>query len=117
MPVAVTDAGGVPSPDMPDVTPRLTIADESGSIVLTGEIDAHTAPELADHFALLPDGDDIALDMAGVDFIDSSGLRVLIDVHQRAEEAGRRLIITRQSTPVARLIEITGLTDLLHLAE
>jgi anti-sigma B factor antagonist len=102
---------------MSDAPARLTIEDGSWPIVLTGEIDAHTAPRLADSFALLPGEGDINLDMAGVDFMDSSGLRVLIDVHQRAESEGRRLVICRPSNSVARLIEISGLANLLHLAD
>jgi anti-sigma B factor antagonist len=101
---------------MPDAPARLTIDSDSSPIVVTGEIDAHTAPQLAEHFALLPAGGDIELDMSGVDFMDSSGLRVLIEVHQRADAAGRQLIVCRPSTSVARLIEISGLSNLLNVA-
>jgi anti-sigma B factor antagonist len=111
------ETAGVASAAMSDVPARLTIENGSSPIMVSGEIDAHTAPQLAEHFAMLPDGDDIDLDMAGVDFMDSSGLRVLIEVHQRAEAVGRRLVVCRPSTSVARLIEISGLSNLLHVAE
>ena len=102
---------------MSEASARLTIENGSSPIVLIGEIDAHTAPQLAETFTPLPGEGDIDLDMAGVDFMDSSGLRVLIDVHQRAESEGRRLVIRRPSNTVARLIEISGLANLLHLAD
>ena len=55
------------------------------------------------------------LDLASVTFIDSSGLRVLIDAHRRAEADGRVLVIVHPSPPVSRLFEISGLTNHLHV--
>ena len=49
--------------------------------------------------------------MADVTFMDSSGLRVLIDLQQRAEAAPRRLILRAPSQSVTRLLEVSGLSD------
>jgi anti-anti-sigma factor len=46
--------------------------------------------------------------------MDSSGLRVIIDVHQRATDAGRTLVLRHPTAAVQRLLEISGLAD--HLA-
>jgi anti-sigma B factor antagonist len=46
--------------------------------------------------------------------MDSSGLRVVIDAHQRALDAGRRLVLRHPTSAVQRLLEISGLSD--HLA-
>jgi anti-sigma B factor antagonist len=95
---------------------RLEIAPTTGGVVLSGEIDAHTAPTLAGWLAPLQGaGTDVLIDLAGVDFIDSSGLGVLIDAHRRAVDAGRRLVLERPSPAVVRLIEISGLRDHLTL--
>jgi anti-sigma B factor antagonist len=102
---------------MSEAPPRLTIENDPSAVVVHGEIDAHTAPRLAEHLATLPAEGDIELDLAGVEFMDSSGLRVLIDVHQRADGDGRRLVVRRPSPSVARLIEISGLSNLLNVAE
>lgn len=105
-------------PPMSDASSRLTITshDDGSTLVLEGEIDAHTAPELAARLDVLPEGTgDVTVDMSAVDFIDSSGLRVVIDVHQRATDAGRRLVLRSPSSAVARLLEIAGLTDHLHV--
>ena len=92
---------------------RLVITEiASNSVALRGEIDAHSAPILAARFQTLPAGDDdIVIDMADVTFMDSSGLRVLIDVHQRADTESRRLILSAPSQSVTRLLEVSGLTD------
>jgi anti-sigma B factor antagonist len=95
---------------MSDTGVRLDITRTDAGLVLVGEIDAHTAPDLAAHLDPLPAGDgDAVLDVAGIEFIDSSGLRVLIEAHQRAVAAGRRLVIQRPSASVRRLFEISGL--------
>ena len=103
---------------MTDVPVRLTAIEfDAFTLVLEGEIDAHTAPELAARYVELPEGDgDFVMDMAKVDFMDSCGLRVVIELHQRAELASRRLVLRTPSQPVARLIEISGLSGHLHVS-
>jgi anti-sigma B factor antagonist len=97
---------------MSDTGVRLEIVDTPSGLDLRGEIDAHTAPELAAHLDPLPgDHGDVVLGVNGIEFIDSSGLRVLIDAHQRAGAAGRRLVIAKPSAAVRRLFEISGLLD------
>ncbi len=95
---------------MPD---RLLIVEiDPTSITLTGEIDAHSAPSLAGRFETLPAGDDdITIGMADVTFMDSSGLRVLIDLHQRLDGSPRHLVLDSPSQPVTRLLEVAGLAD------
>ena len=102
---------------MSDVPVRLRAEEVDGTtIALEGEIDAHTAPGLAERYVDLPDGDgDFAIDMSKVDFMDSSGLRVIIELHQRAEQASRRLVVRAPSQPVLRLFEVSGLTGHLHI--
>lgn len=92
---------------------RLVITDiDPHCVALQGEVDAHSAPEVADRFASLPEGDDdILITMAEVTFMDSSGLRVLIDLQQRAGAAGRRLVLESPSQSVIRLLEVSGLSD------
>ena len=102
---------------MSDVPVRLTAIDlDADTLVLEGEIDAHTAPSLAARYVELPAGDgDFVIDMSKVDFMDSSGLRIIIELHQRAEQASRRLVLRTPSQPVIRLIEVSGLNGHLHV--
>jgi anti-sigma B factor antagonist len=104
---------------MSDVPVRLTVTElDASTLALEGEIDAHTAPDLASRYVELPEGDgDFTIDMSKVDFMDSSGLRVIIELHQRAEQAARRLVLREPSQPVARLIEVSGLVGHLHVAD
>lgn len=91
----------------------LVITSTGSRLAASGEIDAHTAPSLA--AAIDETGTDVALDLSAVDFVDSSGLRVLIDAHQRLTEAGGSLRIVAVSAAVRRLLDISGVTEYLQV--
>jgi len=52
-----------------------------------------------------------------VTFMDSSGLRVIIQAEQRERGAGRSLVITRPTAALTRLFEIAGLSEFLDAAD
>ena len=99
--------------------PTRLVITETGpnSVALAGEIDAHSAPQIAERFHGLVGDDDIdddieiVIEMADVTFMDSSGLRVLIELQQRADAATRRLVLRAPSKSVTRLFEVSGLTE------
>lgn len=77
-----------------------------------GEIDAHSAPEFAERLGALPSsGSDVRVDLSGVPFMDSSGLRVLIEAHQRIGDSGCQLVLVAPSDAVKRLLDVAGLTE------
>ena len=98
---------------MSSPSPLLITPNDSGFTV-SGEIDAHTAPALAEAIAGRTD-DVVVLDLAAVEFVDSSGLRVLIEAHQAATDSGRTFQLANPSGPVNRLLEISGVSDYLHV--
>ncbi len=99
---------------MADTAPRLSVDPAEGGLRLAGEIDAHTAPTLADALrGLIGQTSEIELDMAEVTFIDSSGLRVIVESLNQARATDGSLVIRRPSRAVARLLELSGLDDLL----
>ena len=94
----------------------LDIEKIEGGFRLSGEIDASCIDSLAQVLNPLPGSTgDITIHLGGVVFIDSSGLRELIDAHQRAERIGRRVLMTEPSSVVVRLFEISGLSKYLHV--
>lgn len=98
---------------MPSSPSRLVITDQGPcSIVVSGEIDAHSAPVLAERLSQCAAADtDIVIDMSAVTFMDSSGLRVLIDAQHRVDPAAHGLVLQSPSAAVVRLFEIAGLDD------
>jgi anti-sigma B factor antagonist len=78
-----------------------------------GEVDLATAPELRSILAeIAPDEGVVIIDLTDVAFLDSSGLSVLVEVHQHLANDGvstLRLVVTRPT--MHRLLEATGLIE------
>lgn len=76
-------------------------------------IDPMSAEVFARELAGLPADATVKVDGAEVGFIDSSGLRVLIEARSRQVEGGGHLLVINASPTVIRLLELTGLAELL----
>ncbi len=98
-------------------TSRLTVEVHSTTIVAHGEIDAVTSRELNETLLTLVDRGNAALDVAGVDFMDSSGLRVIIDAHVKAKQAGHVFELVNPGPRIRRLISVTGLDSAITMVE
>jgi anti-sigma B factor antagonist len=83
--------------------------------VVVGDIDASNSPSLAAALRPLGVGHDVVVDVAGVEFIDSRGLGVLMDAHRRAADGGRALVLRNPSPAVSRLLELVGLDALFQI--
>jgi anti-sigma B factor antagonist len=77
-------------------------------LCLFGELELTTAPILVDALAA-QDTAAVVLDLAGVTFLDSTGLRTLIE----ARRSRRVLRITNPTDAITRLADLTGTADLL----
>jgi anti-sigma B factor antagonist len=86
-------------------------------LAASGEIDlasAGTIRRAADD-AFTAGALELWLDLTAVEFMDSSGLRVLIDTRQSASANGRRLLVICPQGPVRRVIEISGVEAALEI--
>ncbi len=85
-------------------------------VVAEGELDLVGAPVLA---AALPGEGDapVIVNLAGVGFMDSSGLRALLEARQACLEAGRPFAIARPSDAVRRVLELVNLTREFEVVE
>lgn len=93
----------------------LRVESGPGTVVLIGEIDAYTEARARDALTSASDSGDLRVDVSQVSFIDSSGLRVVIEVHQKLTREGRRLVLVDPTPSVTRLIKIAGLVPHLHV--
>jgi anti-sigma B factor antagonist len=84
-------------------------------VALTGELDAATAPRLYTEFAELSRGGhhEVELDLASLEFMDSSGLAVVVAEHKRAQANGGGLVILSPARRVIRLFQVSGLMSYL----
>lgn len=83
-------------------------------IAVFGELDLATCP-LLDAQIRRAEGltASVVVDMGGLEFMDSTGIHVLLSGYQRARDEGRGFSLRRGSAAVQRVIELTGLGDIL----
>lgn len=97
-----------------DTARRVSIVHRpDGSIVLAGEFDSYAADGLDAALGRLPPERAAAVDVAGVTFLDSSALRVLLLHYDRLRSSGGELKLVEPSLPVRRLLEVSRLEELL----
>ncbi|MCU1343940.1 MAG: anti-anti-sigma factor, partial [Acidimicrobiia bacterium] len=87
-------------------------------LVLRGDIDLETAPEVRASLQRLRDGGatTIAIDAHAVDFLDSVGISVFIAARERLVNDGGGLIVRSPSRQVRRSLEIAGLSEMFHIS-
>ena len=89
-------------------------------ISVSGEMDLYSAHRLRDLIWQAKgqaDGDPprVVVDLSGVEFIDTAGLEVLLEEWNASRQFDRRLCLVAQQGPITRLLELTGLSNLLDL--
>ena len=94
-------------------------ADATTVISVSGELDLASSPALEDELERVARSDAqlVVVDLRSLEFMDSTGLSVLVRAHQRAEENGRRLGLVNGSQQVQRLLTLTGVADRLTLTD
>lgn len=86
----------------------------TGAIIrVCGELDAYSAPRLEElGSGLIADSvGELVVELSETSFLDSSGLRAILTLHQRVGNDGGVFAIGNPSESVMRLLEITGLAD------
>jgi len=83
---------------------------DEGFESIEGEIDLATIEEVTTRVLANP-AKTVVLDASQLTFIDSAGLRGLINAQNTLAEQGRKLTIANRPQMLVRLLEITGMTD------
>lgn len=98
---------------------RLDVSERDGWSVLQvgGEIDVATAPRLREHLIKLVNEQRfmIVVDLGGVDFIDSTGLGVLIGALKRVRTHDGNLVLVCTEPRIVKVFEITGLNQVFQI--
>ena len=108
---------GIDGADDPDGSTvsveQISSADGAITLRVSGQLDVETGPELERHLvdATAESGNRIVLDFAGVDFMDSSGIAVLLSAAGR----GTQVELRNPTNAVRRVIDITGLAGVLRM--
>jgi anti-sigma B factor antagonist len=88
-------------------------------LILRGELDLSTVGKVQDALHKVETGVPpvVVLDLAKLTFLDSTGLRCLVNADQRARDTGRRLVIVRGPDAVQRVFAITRLEERLEIVD
>ena len=93
-------------------------ADEDATVVeVRGDLDCYTAPKLRAVLLELADRPrKVILDVGSSDFIDSTGLGVLVGGLKRFRQQGGDMVVRSPSPTTTRLFEVTGVIKLFEPA-
>jgi anti-sigma B factor antagonist len=79
------------------------------TVVVSGELDLATVPRLSATVAEHGDARLLVLDLHAVTFIDSTGVRLLIEADRACAAAGSRLVVLADDGPVRRVLDLCEL--------
>lgn len=86
-------------------------------LAVAGELDIDTVPVLSARLDADVTGAHAVLDLTRLQFMDSTGLALVLDWHRRLAEAGGQLRIAGAQGPVLRLFTLADVAEVLSLHE
>ena len=91
------------------------IEGSSAIFSLKGRLDAVTSEELETELKdVLEELNELTLDLDGLDYLSSAGLRVLLSVQKIMDRKGGMKVIN-VADPVMEIFEVTGFTEILNI--
>ncbi len=124
--ISVTDGPATPEPSRAEHVIKLGQLDvrsyrdgDVHTLALAGEMDLANASEVERELvrAESTNATRIVMDLSGLTFMDSTGIRLLITAHARSNNDGRRLVLIRPPARVFRVLCIAGVDQLLPFAD
>lgn len=92
-------------------------AGEAALIAVSGELDLASGPALESELDKVsaPATTLVVVDLRELEFMDSTGLSIIVRAHQRLAQDGCELGLVRGSPQVQRLLDLTGVAERLRL--
>jgi anti-anti-sigma factor len=97
---------------------NIIISEENGATIVgvVGRLDTVTAPELDKEVKpLIKLGATVVFDCAKMDYVSSSGLRVVLSTHKKLAGVGGKFIVRNLNKEVRSVFELTGFDRLLNI--
>jgi anti-sigma B factor antagonist len=91
--------------------------DDCAVLAVTGELDVATAPQLRQEAVRLSAAgtNNLVVDLSGVEFLDSTGLGVIVGVVKRVRTPGGELAVAGAEDHVLKVFEITRISDVVPM--
>lgn len=106
--------------DAEELAFTLEVAEEPGGAVRItprGELDVATQAELRAALARHAGAETLTLDLTGLRFLDTSGLRLILETAETAAREGRDFVVVPGSPAVQRLFDVAGVAELVPFRE
>jgi anti-anti-sigma factor len=88
------------------------ISADCREVVVIGELDMAVADRLSEALRrVAADVPQVLISLERCEFIDSTGIAVVVRAHREADESGGRLAVYGPTAQVRRVLEVTGLTQ------
>jgi len=102
---------------MADLMIETRTVDGTPILDLSGEVDSYNSPKLRERMvSLIDEGKpSLVINMAGVDYIDSTGLGTLVAGLKRASEKGGTIRIICPNEQIYKVFNITGLVKVFQI--
>jgi anti-anti-sigma factor len=95
---------------------KVSEEDNISTVFLNGEIDMDVTDKAKEViFPIIEKGKEVHINLKDVTYMDSSGISVLIESHQKAEEKNTKVILKDISKPVLKVIMMAKLEQILNL--
>ena len=87
------------------MTYKVTEEGDTSTVFLDGEIDMDVADNVREVvFPLIDSGKEVHLNLKGVQYMDSSGISVIVESNQRAKEKNTKVELKEVSQPVEKVL-------------
>ena len=95
---------------------KVTVEDGKALVTPEGKLTVATAPELEEAIGTIgEDANALEVDLAGVDYVASAGLRVLVAAQKLLSSRGGSMTISHPADDVYDVFEMTGLSEILTI--
>lgn len=91
--------------------------DDKYLVILDGELDTAAATEVENTLRPLynSDGKDVIIDCAGLEYIASSGLRILISILKGAKASGSKVVLKNMNDDIKSVFKLTGFINIFEV--
>ena len=97
------------------MTIHKTQENESLTLALTGRLDTSTAPQLEAEIKALPDTvEHLTLELSGLEYLSSAGLRVILAAQKKMTVQGEMLVKNVGET-IMEVFDVTGFSNILTI--
>lgn len=97
---------------------KISYVDETLTVALSGEIDHHRAVSVRagiDEAMYRELPKTLVIDIGGVDFMDSSGLGLILGRYTKAKEIGTMLVIRNPSARAEKMLKMAGIDRMIKI--